>query len=184
MPIILVMALVVGWRAESFATEPTGPCDVHLSDFQPSFDAEVTLDGSSLTVTYRGVEFSVKPEEFRLLRIVLAAPNEFIRLDALKQELWGTRPPPKSGEVFNRLVGRLRAKLVRVDPGFDKLRVQLRDSIYWARAEHARMTLGRVGVANHIYEGYGRRAPGFAESVRARYASGLVQKRVRHRGDG
>ena len=66
----------------------------------------------------------------------------------------GSREPRQPRHNINVHLNRLRSKLGTVEPGFDKIRVNSRDGLYWSRTRHESFGRGRVAVAKFIHEGY------------------------------
>ena len=152
MLLMVTMCLLASLGTEGWASPRR--CEDWLIDVRPDFQPELRLEAKSRLVRYLGEVFSLSPNEYRVLQLVLTAPREAIHYDDLIVGLWGPREPEYSSYYLSVLLRQLRNKLAFVDPTFDKIRVKRGKGIYWARADHQKIALGRVGVATFIYEGY------------------------------
>ena len=149
MPILFMIGLAASWCPSAPATMHFKRCEAALNQLDPDLRFE-----AGRVVRYRNTTIPLSPAEFMLLRLIVEAPREVISFDDLIRRMWGLQPPRNPKANIRVHLGRLRAKFSNVDPGFDKLRLNFEDGLYWSRTRHETFDVGRVGVARFIHEGY------------------------------
>ena len=129
-------------------------CRDLIADIKPEFEPALQLDSTNLRVKYRDVIFQLTMNEFRILQLIVMAPNEVITNDDLIRGVWGLDEPGDALGSLRATTSYLRGKFKYVEPRFVKLKPKHGIGMYWERDSHDKIQIGRIGVARFIYEGY------------------------------